>query len=157
MKKSLLISFAVALLVSLVPDSSALAGRNVFGIRGGFTDDPDSFFFGGHALIHPRRARALRLEPALELGIGDEAIDFFSIRFNFTLKYLFPLGRDMAVYPLFGPAIYYINADCDGCDDTEVGVHLGGGFDLYGVSLDIALGLTDDIPDFTFTVGYSFW
>ncbi len=129
------------------------------GIRMGITDDPDSFFFGGHASIAPGRI-PLRIEPSLELGIGDweDDMDYFTIRFNGNVKYLLPLGSyRTAFYPIFGLAVYYFNWDNDYGDDdhTEVGVNLGAGFQLYGFLFDLVVGIAD-IPDITFTFGYTF-
>lgn len=132
---------------------SAHAQRRAFGIRGGVTaDGPDTAFFGVHGAIHLRGARLLRLEPSAEFGVGD-GLDF-ALRFNLNFKYMVPLSRQTAVYPLFGPSIYY--ASFDSGSDTDVGINVGGGFALSGFFFDFALGVSD-IPDFTFTVGYTFW
>lgn len=141
---------------ALIGTNTAEASPSGFGIRGGLTDDPDTFFFGGHLTIHPRRARMLRIEPSVELGIGDDS-DLFTIRGNLNFKYLFPLSRDAAVYPLFGPSLYYF--DCgDNCDDTEFGLNLGGGIAFSGFAFDLVFGLPDDnVPDIAFTFSYTFW
>ena len=151
--KLLVFTLAVAS-ASALSTGSAHAQRTAFGIRGGVTDDPDTGFFGIHGAIHLRGAPRLRLEPSFEFGVGDP-IDF-SLRFNFRFKYMVPLGRNAAVYPLFGPSVYHVEVDPG--DNTEFGIDLGGGFAVAGFFFDLALGLPDDnLPDFTFTLGYTFW
>lgn len=153
MRKALV---GVVLLVSLMSAHRAEA-QAAFGVRTGLTDDPDSFFFGGHMAFHPRALRLFRIEPSLELGIGDIGnVDFLSMRFNLNLKYAIPVSPEAAFFPLFGPSIYYINID-DPVDDseTELGVNLGFGFAYAGFSFELAFGAAD-IPDITFTFTYTF-
>lgn len=135
---------------------TAWAGPSAFGIRGGLTDDPDTVFMGGHIAIHPSRAMNLRIEPSAELGIGEDA-DLLTLRINANFKYMIPLSRDAAVYPLFGPSlVYYTLDDCSGCNATEVGLNLGGGFAFSGFAFDLILGFAD-IPDLALTFSYTFW
>ncbi len=129
-----------------------------FGLRGGVTDDPDSIFFGGHMAFHPGSLPNLRIEPSLEMGLGDEGpFDYLTLRLNVNFKYAIPVGNDMAFFPLLGPAIYYINVDdCPGdCDDTNFGINIGFGFAFSGFALELAVGV-DDIPDITLTFSYTF-
>ncbi|ACY17747.1 hypothetical protein [Haliangium ochraceum] len=148
--------FLLVLMVGLVApalleQSQAEAQPTLFGIRGGFTDDPDSIFFGGHLAIHPQALRRLRIEPSLELGLND---DLFALRVNGNFKVMFPVGRSVALYPVFGPYLYYASFDGGG-DDTEFGLNLGGGVEISGFGFEVSAGLPD-YPDFTFTVMYSF-
>jgi hypothetical protein len=101
----------------------------------------------------------LRIEPSAELGFGDEGADFFSIRVNANFKYMVPMSRNAAIYPLFGPSLYYINFDdCSGnCDDTGFGLNLGAGVDISGFGFDLVVGVTNDVPDIAFTFLYTFW
>lgn len=137
----------------------AAAEPTLFGLRGGLTDDPDTFFFGGHIAFYPSSMQKLRIEPSAELGFGDD-IDIFTFRANLNFKILFPVSRDAAFYPILGPYLYYVSLDediCGGdCDDTEVGINLGLGFAISGFGFDFAFSLPD-APDFAFTVSYTFW
>lgn len=102
----------------------------------------------------------LRLIPSLEFGFGDIGdLDFFTIRGNGNLAWAFPIsgGRGRFVYPLIGAAVYYINYDCEPCDDnTEIGINLGVGFDITGITIELMLGLDDeDMPDITLAIGFT--
>jgi hypothetical protein len=136
--------------------STASAGGNHVGVRGGVTDDPESVFFGLHLLAGPH-GRGLRIEPSLELGFGDD-FDFFTVRANGNFKYAIPIGQRRGgayLYPLFGPSLYYFNLDdCSGdrCDDTEIGINVGMGLEISALFFDIAAGI-GDIPELTFTFG----
>lgn len=153
----------IVLLLALAP---SLGHAQAPGIRGGFTDDPDSVFLGGHlAFQGVGNVSELRIEPALELGIGEVGrdVDFFSLRFGANAKYMFPLGGSgFSAYPLLGASIYYINFEdefCgrfdDDCDDLEAGLQLGGGFEYEGFALDLYVGVFD-IPDVTLALLYTF-
>jgi len=150
---------ALGIALILCAPCPARAGGVSGGIRGGITDDPDSLFFGGHISIRPGRS-ALCIEPSFEMGLGDWAdeFDFFTLRFNGNVKYLLPLGSyHTAFYPIFGLAVYYLKMDDDhgGGHNNEVGVNLGAGFAIYGFLFDLTVGLAD-IPNITFTFGYTF-
>ena len=154
MNKTITLSFLAAVVVlCAIPVQSAHAQRNAFGIRGGATEDRDSVFFGVHGAIHLSGARQLRIEPSFEFGVGG-SLDF-SLRGNLNFKYMVPLSRNAAVYPLFGPSVYHVELD-NGGDFTDVGLNIGGGFGISGLLFDLAFGISD-IPDFTFTIGYTFW
>ena len=155
LRKILLV--VVLVLVGVGYTQPVFAGGPSWGIRGGITDDPDSFFFGGHASFGMSRVRHLRIEPSLEFGIGDEGVDFFTLRGNVHFKYLFVIGRGAALYPLFGPSLYWIHIDdCNGdCSELEVGMNLGFGFSYVDLFFEFALGVAD-VPDITLTVGYTF-
>jgi hypothetical protein len=134
----------------------AAAEPTLFGIRGGFTDRPDTFFFGGHVAFYPSGMRRLRFEPSMELGFGDDA-DLFTLRANANFKIMFPVSRDAAFYPIVGPYLFYASYDCDGdCDYTDFGINLGLGFSFSGFGIDFAIGVPDD-PRFTLTLSYTFW
>jgi hypothetical protein len=129
-----------------------------FGVRGGVTDDPDSVFFGGHIAFHPGALPNFRIEPSLELGLGDaEGFDILTLRFNLNFKYAIPVSHDAAFFPLFGPALYYVDFDdCVGdCEESDFGINLGFGFAISGFAIELALGV-EDIPDVTLTLSYTF-
>lgn len=139
----------------------AAAEPTLFGLRGGITDDPDTFFLGGHIAFYPSSLQKLRIEPSAELGFGDD-IDLLTLRANLNFKILFPVSRDAAFYPIIGPYLYYYSFDediCGGdCDETDVGINLGLGFAFSGFGFDFAFSLpTRSEPDFAFTVSYTFW
>lgn len=137
----------------------AAAEPSAFGLRVGLTDDPDTLFLGGHMALHTQSIRALRIEPSMELGFGDD-VDLLALRANANFKIMFPVSREAAFYPIIGPYLYYITLDedtgCGDCDETEFGINLGIGFAISGFGFDFAFSLPD-APDFTFTVSYTFW
>lgn len=136
----------------------AAAAPTAFGIRGGFTDDVDSVFFGGHVSIAPRSVRSLLIQPSLELGAGDEGVDFFSIRGNLHFMFMIPISQDAAFYPLFGPSLHYIDWDGVYDNDTAMGINLGMGFEFSAIGLELIFGLPrDNLPDLTLTLSYTFW
>jgi hypothetical protein len=69
---------------------------------------------------------------------------------------VFPLD-EVDIYPIGGLSIYHLSAhDCSGdCNANHLGLDLGGGLRYRRTSFDLTLGL-GDIPDLTFTVGYTF-
>lgn len=142
----------IAAVAWLAAPSPAAASPAV-GLRGGFTDDPDSIFFGGH-LVFPF-ARNFRFDPSLELGFGEYGrdVDFFSLRINGDFKYMIPVGS-VALFPLFGPSLYYWNDDLDN-DDTEFGINLGFGVEFQRFMFSLTVGI-EDLPDLAFTFGYTF-
>jgi hypothetical protein len=136
----------------------AAAGPAAFGLRGGFSADPETGFFGAHVAMHPSDSLwRLRLEPSLELGFGDDA-DTLTLRGNLNFKIMFPVSHDAAFYPIIGPYLYYVSRDdgCGDCDRTDAGLNLGLGFAFSGFGMDFTLGLFGD-PDFALTLSYTFW
>jgi hypothetical protein len=152
------LALSAALAAFLALSATAQAAPPGFGIRGGLSEDPDTIFFGGHVgfdVIVPQ----LRLEPSAVLGLGlEDGVDYFTLWFNLNGKYRFPLPNGMFIYPLLGLSIMYINVDCEGfrgdCDDTELGLNLGGGIEFGQFFVD--LHLTTDYPDFAVLLGYTF-
>jgi hypothetical protein len=133
-------------LVLLVLSGSAAASPMRGGIRLGITEDPDTIFVGGFGVVDDLGGvPKLALEPGGDVGIGDE--DFFGN------QYRVPVGSgEMTAFPLAGVSVYYLNLDgCpDGfdCDDTDVGINFGGGFELNR-RFGIQLWITADNPDIT--------
>jgi len=144
---------------------AALASPPSWGVRVGVTDDPDSVFVGGQAAFDDIGGTPhLRLEPSLDLGYGQQdtplvELDYFTIRMNGNVKYLIPIGGhgEMFFYPLAGLSVYYINVnDCSGdCDNTELGINLGVGFELQRFGIELWFGFDDkDLPDITLAGSY---
>jgi hypothetical protein len=159
-KQRLLLIAGLMVVAAPMAPGDAEASPNGVGLRGGITDDVDAFFFGGHVAIHPARIRKLVVEPSLELGFAESNAIDFTLRANLHFKILFPVGRQMAFYPLFGPSLYYVNWD-EGYragGNSELGMNLGMGFEISGFGVELALGLPDDnVPDFSLTFLYTFW
>jgi hypothetical protein len=152
MKRAVLPLLAALLLTS----APAAAGP---GFRVGLTDDPDSVFVGGFYEVPVGRSRSgfFALQPAVDLGFIDDR-DGFSIRGSLDGKYFFPVARRVAIYPLIGISLYYLNLDCPNgydCDGTDVGLDAGVGFRVSQFDLQLYLGI-EDIPDVTFSVGFVF-
>lgn len=157
----------IALLLSL-STLAATADDLGFGLRGGLTTDPDTFFVGGHlqfsGLIPD--TDALVFEPSVELGFGDEtigngpgAVDYTTLRAAADLKWMLHPGSDSTLhfYPLVGLSIYNLSlSDCDGdCSSTELGLNLGGGVSFGAIAVEVALG-TGDTPELSARVSYTF-
>ena len=145
--------FAVVVAVSAA--SSAIASPGV-GIRGGITDDPDTFFLGIQAEFQIGR-QPLVIEPSLDFGIGEGGADFFSLRGNLHFKYRIRVAPRQSVYPLFGPSLYLIHVDdCNGdCTRTDLGFDLGFGYSYSRFSIELGVGVWD-VPDITLTLSYTF-
>jgi hypothetical protein len=147
-----------ALAVSVLAGATSLAAadsRTVWGIRSGFTSDPDQFFIGMH--VNMLRlwvdAPQLEFEPSAEVGFGDN--DLTTIRFNGNLRYVFLVGQNQPIelYPVGGPCL--IRYDQGDFGDTEFGLNIGGGFRTHGWAGELGFGV-GDIPDITFTAMYTF-
>lgn len=154
-----ILSLILALAAPAVLDPApAAAEPTLFGLRGGLTDDPETVFLGGHIAFYPSDLRRLRIEPSIEVGFGDEGIDY-TLRGNLNFKIMFPLSQDVAFYPLIGAYFYHYAFDCGGCSndsDTDAGISLGAGFGFSGFGIDFSFGLPD-LPDLTLTLSYTFW
>ena len=71
MKRVISLIIAAALALFLVPAAHASGGYQGWGPRLGLTMDPDQFHFGAHADLSTGK-RNLRLQPNLELGLGND-------------------------------------------------------------------------------------
>jgi hypothetical protein len=147
---------ALAAVTALAPARRAEAGP---GVRFGLTDDPDTVFLGffDEAWMGGGRSGRFVLEPGGDIGFHDDT-DYWTLRGDLRGKYMVPMGRSAAIYPLVGLSIYYINVDCGAgrdCDHTDAGLDLGGGLAFGPINVELFLGI-DDIPDATFQVGFSF-
>jgi hypothetical protein len=152
---------AVALALLLVGFSKrADAGP---GIRVGLTEDPDTIF-GGFFYEIPLGAAGpgvFVLDPGGDLGIGIEDRVDFTLRGSLNVEYFIPINQ-FYLYPLMGLSVMYVNYDndhCGGrdhCNDTDAGLNLGLGFAfLERFNLEL-YATVDDIPDLTFSFGFSF-
>jgi len=136
------------------------------GIRGGVSVDLDSFNGGLHlALDGVAGIPMLRIEPLIEVGHGSVNSAFgdygyFLGRIGANAKYFFPLDPmgEKRLHAAAGLSLYYAKADnCSvgGCDATEAGMTIGGGFEMGKFGIDAFIGL-GDIPDFTIIALYTF-
>lgn len=136
------------------------SGFQGWGPRLGATLDPDQVHFGAH-VDFGNLARRVRLQPNIELGIGD---DFTIGALNFELNYRF--REEWEVWTPYlggGIGLLLISHDVEGLDDdtnTEFGGSILGGIEK-GISdgdrffLEAKIGLVD-APDFKFTIGWTF-
>jgi hypothetical protein len=154
---------AVALALLLVGFSKrADAGP---GVRVGLVDHPDSIFAGFFYEIPIGAAGpgVFVLDPGVDLGLGlDDPVDF-TLRGQLNVKYFIPINQ-FYLYPLLGLSVMYVNYDndrCgrfnDDCDDTDAGLNIGLGFAfLERFNLELYATAADDVPDLTFSFGFSF-
>ena len=137
-------------LLSLAPTAGADGG-----LRGGFSDDPDQFLFGGQLELPPL-GENIYFVPSAEVGLGD---DRFSLSFNGDFQYRFDTGGGVRPYAGAGVALWWVDNDNSNDSDTEFGVNaLGGMFFGSGppMFVELKLGLTDDIPDLKVVFGVNF-
>jgi hypothetical protein len=102
---------------------------------------------------------ALRLQPNVELGFGDDATLF---ALNFEFGYWIPLPRSAwSLYLGGGPAVNIYSFDADDGDDDdhtdiEPGVNLLAGLQLRDrVGFEFKFGINDS-PDFKAGITYTF-
>jgi hypothetical protein len=127
------------------------------GLRIGLTDDPDALFLGGMLQFdNLAGVPNLQLEIGGDIGIPDADFIDFLLRFPVHLKYMFPVGRgDMAVYPLVGFSLYYVDFDGRfGNDDSDTDVELDVGVGFTFNRFAIELWLPD--PDITLSFSIVF-
>ncbi len=140
MKRIILITFVLCLAAS-----AAFAGG--FGVRGGYTLDPDQFHVGGHYNVG-QIFEPIRLVPNVEIGFDD----------NYTLWALnadFIWDIPESAFSL-GAEIGLNISDYDGGSNSDIGLSILGDYSFnekfFG---EVKLGLSDS-PDVKFTVGYNF-
>ncbi len=158
------ILLAIALMVTIGSDALAAQtglGYRGWGPRGGVSFDPDQFFFGAH-LDLGEFAPGWHFMPYADLGFGDD-VTIFSIDPDIT--YHFPVQDVGTLYVgglLVVEVLHYDYDDRFGHHydhtDSEAGVHAVFGLDLEEapVLFDVAIGLTDEVPDVKLAVGYTF-
>ena len=155
---------ALALALSASPNAQAQPRLGDGpGLRIGISDDPDTLFLGFlyGIPIADVGSSVFLIEPGVDVGFGDD-VDFFTIRGSANGKFLFPVGA-VALYPLVGLSLYYLNVDrCgrndffgDDCDHLGVGLNLGGGINFDRFNLELILGV-NDVPDLSLSFGIFF-
>jgi hypothetical protein len=129
------------------------------GLRiGGAFSGPDAIFFGGSLAIHAIPAVPnLRLEPSLDLGFGGgrDRLNFFMLRGNGHIKYMFPVTGQVTLFPLIGLEVLYLRFERPGGSSTTVGLDIGGGVELGPVGLELYFGV-GDVFDLNLALTYTF-
>lgn len=159
-----LLSLTITTLIVTLMTGSAFAnsrdrsfGYYGWGPRVGLAVDPDQFVIGGHIDMGEPIAH-LRLQPNLEMGFGDDIINF---EINAPLHYRFADPIDVWS-PYAGLELGYSISFIDGGDDeSDLGVKVVGGFERHlgdgnKFFLEGKAGLSDDVADWKFLVGWTF-
>lgn len=139
-----------------------------WGVRGGFSSDPDQFVVGMHIdLGEP--AQNLHVVPNADIGFGD---NFTIVTVNPDVTYDLPIEGAGTVY--FGGSIGLVywnwdysapfvpgyagpGPDTDGFDLGVAGI-AGYRFPLEGnpLAVDLKIGITDEYPDLKLMLVYTF-
>jgi hypothetical protein len=166
MRRVLEIGFIGLVLVTMAARAGAAAKETGFGYRGwglrsGFSVDPDQFFFGGQVDLG-EFAPNLRFKPNATIGFGD---DMTLVAISPDISYAFPVPDMGALYVGGILAFEWWKLDVpEGYDDqvddsdADIGVHIIGGLELQSapVFLELNIGMTDEAPDLKLAVGYTF-
>lgn len=158
MKKSG-IAVLVALALAVAAAVPALAGEepgSAYGLRIGYSVNPDQFFFGLQSDLGSIY-RDIHFMPGVDAGFGDHLT---TIAFNGDVAFFIPLPKSTAkLYALAGPTVMYWDPE-HGDGDTEIGLSLGagarmafGGSGWYNIEARAGIG---DIPDFKILMGLLF-
>lgn len=158
MKKLFPITITLLLTALAAPAAAQDIAYRGFGVRAGAGDDPDQVI-GGVQFDFGEIIENLRLQPNLELGIGD---DTTVISATVPVFYRYPIER-LVVYGGGGLTVGWIDRDADFAagdeSDFDIAPMLGagvewpaGGGDLF-VELD---GTGGDFPGLKLMVGYMF-
>ena len=145
--------------VALMLPAFASAEFQGWGPRAGLTVNPDQFHFGAHADLGSI-GNHVRLQPSLELGLGEEMT---LVSLNGDLAYRFASRWDVwTPYLGGGASVFFAGEDnglMDGAD-TGVGLAVLGGIER-GMSsgsrffVEGKVGFVD-APDFKVTAGWTF-
>jgi len=138
---------------------SVLASKVRFGARAGATISPDAVSLGGHAaIVDLADLPQLRIEPAVELAVGEEGrISYWMLRFFGHAKYMFDV-EDLPIqpFPLVGLEVSYARVSGPVDDgDLKVGLNLGGGVEYQGFAVELFFGI-GSVPDVTVSFLYTF-
>ena len=140
MKRIILLTFVLCLVAS----AASAAG---FGLRGGYTIEPDQFHIGGHYDVG-QIFEPMRLVPNIEIGFGD---DYTFWALNGDLIWDIP----ESVFSIGGEIGLNITS-YDGGSNSDLGLSVLGDWRFapqwFG---EVKLGLSDS-PDVKLTVGYNF-
>jgi hypothetical protein len=140
----------IVLAASFLFLSAPARAQSGFGVRTGYSVDPDQFYFGAHVGVGPLVSR-LWFRPNVEIGFGDNVTTF---ALNAELAYWFSTKSAWRPYIGGGPALNIY--DFDAGSDTEGGLNF-----LFGVAHrggffgEIKVGAFDS-PDFKIGFGYTF-
>lgn len=128
-----------------------------WGPRIGLSVDPGQLVIGGHVDMGEPIAH-LRLQPNVELGFGDNVT---IIEINAPLHFRFADPIDVWS-PYAGAELGYSIAFLDGGkDNADLGVKIVGGFERHlsdgdKFFLEGKIGLSDEVADWKFLVGWTF-
>ncbi len=130
-----------------------------WGLRVGLADDPDVVVGGVHFNLG-EIAEHLRLQPSIELGIGDDHTTLF---FTGALHYRFNVNTGFTPYAGGGLALGFIDRDRGRADDDtnfEIGLKATGGIEwqlsnakAFFVELQLGIG---DVHDTQVMAGWFF-
>ncbi len=130
--------------------ASPASAQSGWGLRTGYSADPDQFYVGVHLGAGPLVSH-LWFRPNLEIGFGDDVTTF---AVNAELAYWFPTKSGWRPYVGGGPALNVY--DFDSGSETQGGLNL-----LFGVAHrggffgEVKAGLFDS-PEFKIGFGYTF-
>lgn len=162
MVKRLLVLCALGALVPLAAHASGPVG-NMWGVRAGFSSDPDQLVIGGQMSIG-EVAPNLSFDPNIELGFGDNTT---VIAFNLDMHYHFDLSNtSWRPYLGGGAGINYIQYDVPPGSGADNSVTKVAGAFIFGAGVptrsgnqffaEIKFGLGDYASDFKMLVGWNF-
>ncbi|MCB1151956.1 hypothetical protein KDK88_10415 [bacterium] len=154
------------LLLLLLAASTAVAGANPFGVRGGIASSPDQLVLGAHMQVYDLSPEA-KIVPNVELGFGD---DWTIYSVNAALLYTF-LSSDMSGFkPYVGGelGINKLSYDLEfegfsaSVDETKLVINGVAGVkkmlnDRQELRLEFKLGLSDWANDFKVLAGLTFF
>jgi hypothetical protein len=152
----------VLVLLAAIPASAQTSvGMNGWGLRVGVSSSPDQFYGGAHFEMG-ELARHVRWRPNIEIGFGDNNINYF-VQFNIgEFHYVFSKVQVWTPYVGGSVGLNWVNFDAGNGDDTEsdVGLMGVGGIETKLKSgtaffLEAKLGITNDDPDFKIGAGWS--
>jgi len=139
-KKIILLTFVLGL-------TAATATAGNFGLRGGYTIDPDQFHIGGHYNVG-QIFEPIRLVPNVEIGFGDNHT-FWALNADFIWdipESAFSVGAEIGMNIV----------SHDGNSNSDLGLSILGDYRFteqwFG---EVKLGLADS-PDVKLTAGYNF-
>jgi len=129
-----------------------------WGLRVGLADDPDQLVAGVHFDLG-EIVEHLRLQPNIELGVGDDHTTLFATG---ALHYRFDVKAQLRLYAGAGVTLGFIDHDHGNNDDTdfEIGLKVIGGIEwqlkkAQDFFLELNLGV-GDIHDAQVLVGWTF-
>jgi hypothetical protein len=144
------LAVAASLASGVLLSSAPAQAQDGFGLRTGYSMDPDQFYFGAHVGVGPLVGR-LWFRPNVEIGIGDGVT---TIALNAEVAWWFSTKSAWKPYLGAGPALNIY--DYDGGSDTEGGLnflfgvaHTGGFFGEFKVG-------AFDSPEIKIGFGYTF-